>query len=472
MPRSVSVNTLNGSTMDIMNVIRANASWQYQTDIPEVTQVNDIPKVGAVIYGHPAHANQFINALINRIAIHRIQSATFNNPYAHLKKGYVNFGETIEEIFVGIAKAIDYSPNKATEREFKRTMPDVHAVFHIMNWRVIYPITIQDEDLKLAFTSDGGVQNLIAKIVEQVYTGAEYDEFLLFKYLLIKAVAHNKMYKVNMTAPANNARLNYQAEKYRGYSNMIMFMNSKYNESGVKTTTPRDRQVIFMDAMYNAKFDVEQLSAAFHMDKTDFMGRLHLIDDFTSFDNDRFEVIRENSDGLEEVTADELSAMANVKAMLLDENWFQVYDNNNKFTENYMGSSLYWNYWYHVWKTISYSPFANALVFIDEAAGTLPDTAKYKVTEKVAGDGFTAYTLTMQTELDIPVKFVQTQALTALGIAITPYGVMTIPDTVASAATIPNPEVLCDDGTTYSTTTAFDRDADVGTEVTLNKLAR
>ena len=88
MPRRVAVSTLNATTMDILNVIRQNASYDYQQNVPEVTKTTDIPKVGEVIYGTPAFANQFINALVNRIAIVRMQSATFNNPYAILKKGY------------------------------------------------------------------------------------------------------------------------------------------------------------------------------------------------------------------------------------------------------------------------------------------------------------------------------------------------------------------------------------------------
>ena len=58
----------------------------------------------------------FINALVNRIAIVKVQSATFNNPYSILKKGYLEFGETVEDIFVSIAKAVDYTPEKASER--------------------------------------------------------------------------------------------------------------------------------------------------------------------------------------------------------------------------------------------------------------------------------------------------------------------------------------------------------------------
>ena len=369
MARRIANSTLNASTLDILNVIRQNASYEYQQAVPQVTSAVDIPKVGEVIYGTPALANQFINALVNRIAIVRVQSATFNNPYSILKKGYLEFGETIEDIFVNIAKVVEYTPEKGAEREFKRTLPDVRSAFHVMNWRVMYPVTIQDDDLKLAFLSIDGVTNLIAKIVDSVYTAAEYDEFLLFKYLLIKAISSGKMKPDSI-----GTTFSENAVEFRGISNLLPFMSSEYNEAGVKTTTPKDRQVIFMDAKYNAQFDVNVLASAFNMDKADFMGRLFLIDDWTSFDNERFEVIRANSDGIEEVTEAELALLENVKACILDENWFQVYDNHNKFTEDYVAAGLYWNYFYHVWKTVSNSPFANAVVFVDPTA-TITDPA-------------------------------------------------------------------------------------------------
>ena len=176
MARKVAVSNLNASTLDILNVIRANASAEYQSLVPAVTQATEIPKVGEIICGYPALANQFIAALVNRIALVRVTSKTYNNPYRDLKKGMINYGESIEEVFVNIAKAREFSAEKAEAREFKRTIPDVRAAFHVMNWRVQYPVTIQEEDLARAFTSADGVTDLIARIVDSVYTAAEYDE--------------------------------------------------------------------------------------------------------------------------------------------------------------------------------------------------------------------------------------------------------------------------------------------------------
>lgn len=468
MARRIANSTLNASTIDILNVIRQNASYDYQQNVPEVATVNDIPKVGEIIYGTPAFANQFINALVNRIAIVRVQSATFNNPYSILKKGYIEYGETVEDIFVSIAKAVDFNAEKAAKREFQRTIPDVRSAFHVMNWRVMYPVTIQDEDLRQAFLSIEGVQNLIAKIVDAVYTAAEYDEFLLFKYLLIKAISHGKMYPTSIGAGTD---LSEAAVQFRGTSNLLPFMSNDYNEAAVKTNTPKDRQVIFMDAMFNAQFDVSVLASAFNMEKADFMGRLFLIDNWTDFDNERFDIIRANSDGIEEVTTEELALLANVKAVILDDNWFQVYDNNNKFTEKYVASGLYWNYFYHTWKTVSNSPFANAIVFVTSTANVaLPATVTVHVDAKDESDVATVFTISADFEeagLEPQnVNFVQTEALTTAGIAVQKYGGLIIPASKVGTGITLVAEI---NGTTYTADTTINGSTAVDATVTLNK---
>lgn len=468
MARRIANSTLNASTIDILNVIRQNASYDYQENVPKVVTANDIPKVGEIIYGTPSFANQFINALVNRIAIVRVQSATFNNPYTNLKKGYIEYGETIEDIFVGIAKGVDFNVEKSAKREFQRTIPDVRSAFHVMNWRVMYPVTIQDEDLQQAFLSIDGVKNLIAKIVDSVYTAAEYDEFLLFKYLLIKAISHGKMLPITIGAGAN---LSEAAVQFRGTSNLLPFMSSEYNESRVKTNTPKERQVIFMDAMFNAQFDVNVLASAFNMDKADFMGRLYIIDNWSDFDNERFDVIRAKSDGIEEVTADELALLANVKAVILDENWFQVYDNKNKFTEKYVAAGLYWNYFYHTWKTISNSPFANAVVFVtSDADVALPASITVHVDAKDESDVATVFTISADFESaglsPQNVNFVQTEALTKAGIAVQKYGGLIIPASqVATDITL----VAEINGVNYTATTAVNGSTTVDSTVTLSK---
>lgn len=468
MAKRIVDSNLNASTLDILNVIRNNAGAEYQANVPVIEKETDIPKVGEVIYGYPALANAFISALVNRIALVHMQSVNFNNPYSRLKKGYLEFGETVEEIFVAMAKPFKYDPEKAEKRELKRYLPNVQSAFHVMNWRVMYPVTIQDNDLKQAFLSIDGVRELIAKIVEQVYTAAEYDEFLLFKYLLIKGISHGQFYPVSV---GDGTNLSIAAENYRGISNVFPFVKKEYNEAGVQNNTPKSSQIIFMDAMYNARFDVQVLAGAFNMEKADFMGRLFLIDDFTTFDNERFEVIRAQSDGIEEVTAQELALLKDVTAVLVDENWFQVYDNNNKFTEQYVASGLYWNYFYHTWKTFSHSPFSNAVCFVTSAASTeLPATITVEIASKTVSKE--AITITLRAEQEsaslVPnsVLFVQTESLTGAGIAVQPYGNITIPASkVGTEITL----VAMVNGVEYTAATTITSAVDVGDIVSIAK---
>lgn len=469
MPKRVAVSTLNATTRDILNVIRQNAGLEYQNAVPVVEKEADIPRVGEIIFGSTSLSNQFLNALVNRIALVKARSATFNNPYEILKKGYLEYGESIEDIFVSLVNVQIYDEESAKAREFQRNFPDVKSVFYAINWRVVYPETINESDLNLAFLSNDGVTNLIAKMVDAIYTSSNYDEYLLFKYLIIKAVSHGKMYPVSIGDGTKTADAGVQ---FRGHSNMLPFMSSEYNEAGVKNTTPKDRQVIFMDAMFNAKYDIDVLAGAFNMDKAEFMGRLFLIDNFATFDNDRFTAIRKKSDGLEEVTQDELNLMKHVKAILIDEEWFQVYDKLNKFTEKYMASTMEWNYFYHVWKIVAYNPFANAIVFVDDTADVaLPTNITAKIVGKTTADNATVLTVEASVngaKLSPNVaKFVQTKELVTSGIAVHEYGAYMIPANNSSQIQI----VVENGGATYTNSkTKIDANSNVGVSVELNKL--
>lgn len=466
MAKRIAISELNATTLDILNVIWQNASPNYQGSVPSITNIKDLPKVGEAIYGYPSIANEFISSLVNRIALVKVKSATFNDLYADLKKGYLEFGEVVEEVFVNLAKAREFSVAKAEAREFKRVLPDVRSAFHAMNYKVQYPMTIQNEDLRMAFTRADGVLDLITKIVDSMYTANEYDEFLMFKYLIIKAVSHGKMYPVGF----DGSDLKNAASAFRGTSNALQFISTKYNASGVHTNTKKEAQQIFMASDFNAEFDVNVLAGAFNMDKADFMGRLRLIDDFTTFDSDRFSVIMENSDQIEAVTSEELALMADVKAVLVDEEWFQFYDNLLNFTEDFVGAGIYWNYFLNVWKTISSSPFSNAVVFVDTSVGhgsvNLPSQYTATVTGKTTGDTGTILTLTVTEPKNLSggdVQFLQNDEATGEGVAVHPYGVyMFYPENENSVAV--EVSVL---GTKYVTVNKISADTALGAVFTL-----
>ena len=465
MPKRIALTTLNATSLQIIQTIRENASAEYQDLVPDIDKEVDIPKDGEVLYGYPAMGNQFVTALMNRIALVVIRSATFNNPFAKFKKGYLQNGETVEEVFVNLVKAREFNVEKAEAREFKRSLPDVRSAFHIMNWRVQYPITVQDEDLRMAFLSSSGVTDFISKIISAMTTSIEYDEYLLFKYLMIKAIAHGKMYPVAF----DSTDMKTAAVKFRAMSNQLTFLDTKYNQNGVHTSTSKDEQQIFMDSTFNAEYDVNVLASAFNMEKATFMGALNLIDSWDTFDSDRFDVILDNCDAMEAITSDELALMKNVKAVLIDPEWFQVYDNQNRMTQTYVASGEYQNYFYNVWKTLSTSPFSNAIVFVDDAVTvSAPTSLKFTVASKSVSDEATVFTLEYDdsdvTAQNIAYEFVQTEAATQKGIAIHKFGGVIyragVTDAIALEISLPAY------GTTLTATTNISPETAEGTEIT------
>lgn len=475
MPRKIAQTSLQASTIDIINVIRENASAEYQSKVPEVNEIDDIVKVGQIIYGTPSFANQFVNALVNRIAFVIMESTTFNNPYAILKKGYIDFGETIEDIFVSIAQVVEYDPNKAKSREFARTFPDVRTAFYKMNWRVMYPLTVQNEDLKMAFLSVDGVTDLITKLIDSISRAYEYDEFLLFKYLLIKAIASGKLYPIGV----DNSDLKNYATAFKSVRNKLQFMRDEYNEAHVKNNTDESSICIFLDADFDASFDVNVLASAFNMDKANFIGRRFLIDDWTTFDNDRWSVIRQNTINslggdttgvIEEVTTDELALMSKVHGIVVDERWFQVYDNLYQMEETKVSSGLYWNYFLHSWKTIAHSPFANAIVFVENTA-TITDLASFTLTvsdiSKVGTATVVNMVLTEPTTLQqTSINFTQTEALTEDGVAVQKFGSYIVPKTALANSYTLEATIK---GTKYTATSQTLGSLAVGDTVTFNK---
>ena len=97
---------LTGNSVDVLNAIRNGASTDYQKAVPYAT--NDagvIRKIGSVLLDFPLLYNEFINGLINRVGkVIFASNQYWKNPFGWANKGVLDYGETVEEIFVDIAK--------------------------------------------------------------------------------------------------------------------------------------------------------------------------------------------------------------------------------------------------------------------------------------------------------------------------------------------------------------------------------
>lgn len=369
MANTPKIVTLTNSSVDILNAIRNNATQNYRDYVPKATaDADSIRQIGAIIMDYPALQNEFLSALVNRIGRVLITSKMYDNPWAFFKKGLLEFGESVEEIFVNIAKPFQFDPAVAETNVFKREIPDVRSAFHIMNYQKYYKATISNDQLRQAFLSWQGISDLIAKIVDAMYTGANYDEFQTMKYMLARHILDGHMNPVTIPQ-VQTPNMKEIVSVVKTVSNEFTFLSPNYNLAGVKTYTAKNDQYMLINSHFDATMDVEVLASAFNMDKAEFSGRRVLVDSFGSLDTDRLAELFAGDSTYKEISSDELKALDEIPAVLVDRNWFMIFDNFYNFTEQYNGEGLYWNYWYHVWKTFSVSPFANNALFIPGPTG-------------------------------------------------------------------------------------------------------
>ena len=425
--------TLDTQVLNILNAIRNNASNEYRDYVPPITDVSQLREIGTIIMDMPALQNQFLSALINRIGRVLISTRMYENPWSRFKKGMLDYGETVEEIFTNIAKPYEFEGSHTTPTtQFKKHMPDVRAAFHVMNYQKYYPVTIEQNKLKMAFLSADGVSNLIGDIVNSIYTAANYDEFLTMKYLLAKTILNGRMYPVEV-ADATAANAKDIVTTVKANSNVLEFPSDKYNPAHVFQHTPKNEQIIFINAAFDAVVDVNVLASAFNMDKAQFMGQRVLIDSFGSLDRDRLALLFADDPSYVPLTDAEIAALDKVPMAVVGEKFFMVFDNLNEFTESYNGELLYWNYFYHQWKTFSTSPFENALVYVPttptvSSIEVTPDTASVKagsslqLTVEVATTGFAPKTVVYESDND--------------GVTVTEGGVVQVDADATGSATI------------------------------------
>lgn len=361
--------TLTNSSVDVLNAIRNSATQNYRDNVPIATaDASSIRDIGAIIMDYPALQNEFVSALINRIGRTLITSKLYSNPWAMFKRGFIEFGESIEEIFVEIASVKDYDLQNGGDVVDKYTQPDVRAAFHVLNYKKYYPDSIAQAELQRAFLSWDGVNSLIAGIVNSMYTAAAYDEFQTMKYMLARHMIVGQLYPQQIPVVTED-NMRTVVSNIKSVSNQLTFMSDNYNLAGVRTFSTHDDQFIIINADFDATMSVEVLATSFNMTQAEFMGHRVLIDGFGKLDTDRLNELFSGQEWYEAIDNDTLQALNTIPAVLVDRNYFMIFDNLDQFTERYVESNLSWNYFYHVWKTFSVSPFSNAIMFIPDTPG-------------------------------------------------------------------------------------------------------
>ncbi len=262
------------NVVDFANAVWFESSQDYQNRIPQATREN-ITEVGNAIVEYEPTRNEFCSALINKIGKTIVSSKMAQNKLSFFRGEDLNFGDTIEDIFVEMAKASVY--NRNATNPFDITKPSVKVLYHRIDRELQYIVTIYDTDLRRAFTSADGMDKLVSAIVNSLYSGRQHDDYIFTKELF---GSYKKYYEVNVSAPTTDATSKALVKAIKKYSEDISFMTNKFNGQGVDTYTEKSDQILLLHKDAKVNIDIEYLAGIFNLSKTEMEARVVTVDDF------------------------------------------------------------------------------------------------------------------------------------------------------------------------------------------------
>lgn len=328
----------------------------FQQRIPDPTQQGIDATMNALFDPmNNAYYNQFVDSLVMRIGYTYVTQQVFSNPLKAFKKNKLMYGNSVQEMVPKWIRAHSYVDD--AEDVFKMARPDVATWYHSQNRRDRYDITINEEELRTAFTDSYGLNKLVAAFMNTPMNADEYDEYRIMLQLL--AFYDNKwgFYRHQLSAaPTDEATGKEFLTAVRSYAGKLRFPNTIYNCKAIEDIpvfVKPSELVLLLTPETQAAIDVNTLASVFQLDKADIKYRTVEVDEFP---------------------------MPNVVAILTTEDFFQCYDTMYKMNSMYNPKTLGTNYFLHHWGIYSVSPFVPAIAFTTDAA-----TSVTTVTQTVTG---------------------------------------------------------------------------------------
>lgn len=359
------------SDSELMSYI-INVTPELSSEIDLPVQGQSIAPIGKLIMSNERFKNAFINT-INLIGLTVIDRNYWDNPWdAFTNRGTLNFGQSVRELMVDIADVYDYNTYADNATHFlENVVPNVFNYIHEINYQKFYKTTTSDEQMAMAFNTEGGLMDLIEKIIGSLYEAYKYDKYLVDKYMLCRRILDGTITSVEIDG-YNSLTPRQRVAFIKNISNKMTFRSPNYNPAGVRVATAFADQIMILNTDFEADLTTEVLATSFFIDEAKFKTDLALIDGYGSHDTARLTELLGSA--YIPFTDDELTALSAIPCVIVDREFFQDYDysldtmadgsvNGTRSTNSFNPETLKNNHWLHTWKVISTSPFKQAVVF-------------------------------------------------------------------------------------------------------------
>ena len=365
------------SNKQIMDAVVSNMSEESARQLQNLEGV----EVARLFDELPNIKNEFINTLTNKVTKTLIFSKAFENPLTMLKQGALEYGDTIEQVFVRMCsmKNMDehWEGSDTTEGDLiKPIKPSARVQYISKNVAKKFKHSISDKQLRKAFMSEDGLYRMVMEIVTQLVTKINFEEMNMMLNTLTRAVDGISYEGIDYEQGKDNVQkmyakevVNYETnpkqlvEDIRALVGDIKFPTNKYNMSGELTyTNPEDLVLVTLPSV-NAKLDVNVLAHAFNVSNTDLNVRVievpHLNirgvgGTYTTADADILSTVS--------TTNSALPKGKKPLAILMDKDFLQIYDVWNGAGTFYNAEQEYMNYFASREYIMACALFSNAIL--------------------------------------------------------------------------------------------------------------
>ena len=380
-------------------IINVTPELKENIDLP--VQGQSIAPIGKIIMNNETYRNAFINT-VNLIGLTVIKRNGWDNPWDFTKRGTLRFGQQIREIINDLCNVYDYNENFSNKERFLQTVvPNVLNYMHEVNFQKFYQTTTSDAQLAMAFETED-LFTYIDDAIAMLYESLKYDTYIVDKYMLCRRILDGTVTSVKIENFANKTTREIVAEM-KGISNKMTFRSPNYNPAGIRRATRFEDQIAIVNTDFDGKITTEVLATSYFRNDAEMKSQMALIDGFSDYDKERLTELLGSA--FVDFTADELTALAKIPAMIISREWFMDYDyalnteSGEKQTEFYNPTTLENNHFLHAWRVFSTSPFENAVVFtqddisvksvtVSPATATVSKGQELKLSANVETTGF------------------------------------------------------------------------------------
>lgn len=326
----------NNST--ILASVWLKGTNDFQQRVPDPTQAGISATVSALL--DPLNNDlytQFVDTLVKRIGMVKVQSDTWKNPLAGFKGANMLYGSSIQEIAPKWIKAHSYSFDSTL---LDVTRPEVAEWFHSINRFDKYPISINEVDTRKAFTDEYGLNSLLTSFLQAPVNADEYDEYRIMMQLIAEYESKWGFFKYNLSNDVNTTEgATELLTQIRAFAGKWKYPSKLYNANLIDVPVfvkDASELMLLITPDAEAYMDVNVLSSLFHVELADIDVRRIIVDEFP---------------------------VSTCKALLTTRDWFVCHDTVKQMTSFYDPSNMTTNYWYQRQGIYSMSPFVPAVMF-------------------------------------------------------------------------------------------------------------